>query len=356
MLRIVKPDNGYCLYLPNRQEGERLVIGQRVRIWFWEEWKHIKLGQFKMYLPMQGEQFLALTKDGIPCKVIGEFSIVIGGSGDTKSIESRLYRLTRSVPATRDIRWKIEFPFFQTWGLNYCNNSIRRAISGCMYENLIAQRENQVIVKQIQSQLATELDTIGMLLVESKIIIGPNENITVTTTKETQQSNIKSYEVSAISTTKESRESISLLGEHLIESYQKPLSVFLCHASQDKPRARALHHRLKVENIDPWLDEEKLLPGQDWDLEIKKAVRESDIVIVCLSRNAINKKGYVQKEIAYALDVATEQPEGTIYIIPLKLEECDVPQRLQKWHWVNLFDEHGYDKLMRSLQQSSRQK
>jgi hypothetical protein len=28
----------------------------------------------------------------------------------------------------------------------------------------------------------------------------------------------------------------------------------------------------------------KLLPGQDWKLEIRKAVRESDVVVVCLSK------------------------------------------------------------------------
>ena len=80
-----------------------------------------------------------------------------------------------------------------------------------------------------------------------------------------------------------------------------------------------------------------------------QAVKTSDIVIVCLSHKAINKSGYVQKEIKFALDKAEEQPEGTISLIPLKLEECDVPERLQELHWVNLFEEKGYERLMRSL-------
>ena len=53
----------------------------------------------------------------------------------------------------------------------------------------------------------------------------------------------------------------------------RKLRVFLCHSSQDKPIVRELYQRLNAEGwIDPWLDEEKLLPGQDWDLEIEKAV------------------------------------------------------------------------------------
>ena len=44
-------------------------------------------------------------------------------------------------------------------------------------------------------------------------------------------------------------------------------------------------------------------------------------MLVCLSHNAITKRGYVQKEIRYALDAADEQPESTIYLIPPKLVE-----------------------------------
>ena len=130
----------------------------------------------------------------------------------------------------------------------------------------------------------------------------------------------------------------------------RTLRVFLCHASDDKPAVRALYQRLRAEGIDPWLDEEKLLPGQDWRREIQKAVRSSDIVIVCLSRRSITKTGYVQKEIKDALDVADEQPNGTIFLVPLKLEECNIPERLRRWQWVNFFEERGYERLMRALQ------
>jgi formylglycine-generating enzyme required for sulfatase activity len=130
---------------------------------------------------------------------------------------------------------------------------------------------------------------------------------------------------------------------------KQALRVFLCHATGDKPAVRALHQRLCAEGIDAWLDEEKLLPGQKWQFEIPKAVRASDVVIVCLSRKSINKAGYVQKEITFALDVADEQPEGAIFLIPARLEECDVPDRLSQWHWVSLFEERGYDRLMRAL-------
>jgi hypothetical protein len=38
---------------------------------------------------------------------------------------------------------------------------------------------------------------------------------------------------------------------------------------------RGLYARLTKDGVDryAWLDKEKLLPGQDWELEIRKAVR-----------------------------------------------------------------------------------
>ena len=127
------------------------------------------------------------------------------------------------------------------------------------------------------------------------------------------------------------------------------LRVFLCHSSGDKPAVRSLYKKLGQDNFRPWLDEEDLIPGQDWAVEIARAVRASDIVVVCLSRSSITKEGFVQKEIRQALDVADEKPEGAIFIIPLRLEDCEVPERLRRWHWVNLFDSNGYDKLFLAL-------
>ena len=128
------------------------------------------------------------------------------------------------------------------------------------------------------------------------------------------------------------------------------LRVFLCHASHDKQAVRQLYRRLQASGYSPWLDEEDLLPGQDWAREIRRAVREADVVAVCLTRHSTQKSGFVQKEIGFALDVAEEQPEGTIFLIPARLEECVVPDRLARWHWVDLFENGGYDRLVRSLE------
>jgi formylglycine-generating enzyme required for sulfatase activity len=131
----------------------------------------------------------------------------------------------------------------------------------------------------------------------------------------------------------------------------RKLRVFLCHASQDKPAVRELYARLKSEPwIDPWLDEENLLAGQDFDLEIYRATRDADAMIICLSRVSVAKEGYVNKEIRRALEIAQEKPEGTIYVIPLRLDDCTPSfEQLKKLHWADYFTPNAHERLVRSL-------
>ena len=118
------------------------------------------------------------------------------------------------------------------------------------------------------------------------------------------------------------------------------LKVFLCHASQDKPVVRELAQRLFVEGwIDPWLDEKKLLPGQDWRLKIEEAVETSDIVIICLSSNSVGKEGFIQKEMRYAKEISLEKPDETIFLIPLRLDDCETPRGLRSYQWGDYFGE-----------------
>lgn len=131
----------------------------------------------------------------------------------------------------------------------------------------------------------------------------------------------------------------------------RKLKVFLCHASEDKPKVRELYKKLAAETwIQPWLDEEDLLPGQDFDLTIYKAARDADIIIICLSTISVKKEGYVNKEIRRALDVADEKPEDTIYMIPLRLDDCQPSfEKLKKLHWADYFTPSAHEKLIKSL-------
>ncbi len=106
---------------------------------------------------------------------------------------------------------------------------------------------------------------------------------------------------------------------------KKKILVFLSHANEDKQIIRRLCQRLKSEGFDPWLDEERILPGQDWQLEIEKALRNSDAILVNFSKKSLAKEGYIQREYKKALDYQKEKPEGTIFVIPVRLDNCEIP-------------------------------
>ncbi len=133
------------------------------------------------------------------------------------------------------------------------------------------------------------------------------------------------------------------------------LRVFLCHASRDKSMARKLYLVLKNKNLDPWLDEENLLAGQEWRAEIYQAIKDSDAVIVLLSSRSTTKAGFVQREIGFALDILAEKPEGTIFLVPVRLGDCTVPHRLEHLHYIDLFSNDGERRLLEALSARSQQ-
>jgi hypothetical protein len=133
----------------------------------------------------------------------------------------------------------------------------------------------------------------------------------------------------------------------------RKLRVFLCHASQDKLIVRELYKRLLAEGwIDPWLDEEKLLPGQDWNLEIEKAVETSDAVIVCVSSISIVKEGYIQRELRRVLRIAEEKLEGAIFVLPVRLDDCERPRQLKDKEFLDFFPEARRDSAFEKLKVS----
>jgi len=130
---------------------------------------------------------------------------------------------------------------------------------------------------------------------------------------------------------------------------KKNLKVFLCHAHNDKAAVHKLYHSITKDGINAWLDTEKLRPGQDWEYEIRKAILKSDVVIICLSRAFNKQHGYRHEELKIALEKAHVLANNDIFIIPVRLEECDMPQSLHHLHRVDLFEDDGYKKLIRTL-------
>lgn len=112
--------------------------------------------------------------------------------------------------------------------------------------------------------------------------------------------------------------------------------VFISYAKEDIEVAKNLYEYLTEQHLDPWLDKMKLLPGQDWDYEIRKALKEADFIVLLLSKTSVAKRGYVQREYKLALQYCEEKLPSDIYIIPCKIDDCEVPDALGKYQWIEL--------------------
>lgn len=141
----------------------------------------------------------------------------------------------------------------------------------------------------------------------------------------------------------------------IIQQGKRHAKIFLCHANEDKPQVREVYHRLKVEDFEPWLDEEDLLPGQLWDQEIRRALKASDFILIFFSQTSVAKRGYVQREMKLALDAWEEIPEGQIHTIPVRLDACTIPEQFKRFQWVDLFAERGFERIVRTIRHQQSQ-
>ena len=120
---------------------------------------------------------------------------------------------------------------------------------------------------------------------------------------------------------------------------KRTAKIFLCYAKEDKFPVEQLYHKLKEAGFEPWMDKVDLVGGEEWRSAIQKAIREAHFFVACVSKNWIptnlhDRKRFFRREIQTAFDVLPELQQGDIYIIPIRLEECEVPENLSLFQWM----------------------
>jgi len=128
--------------------------------------------------------------------------------------------------------------------------------------------------------------------------------------------------------------------------------VFLSYAKEDSEIANRLYEDLNRARFSAWVDQKKLLAGQNWPRAIEAAIESSDFFLACFSTRSVRKRGGFQSEIRYALDCARQLPLDEIYIVPVRLDECTVPRTIQhEFQYIDLYPDWdaGVDRLLTML-------
>jgi hypothetical protein len=66
-------------------------------------------------------------------------------------------------------------------------------------------------------------------------------------------------------------------------------------------------------------------------------IKDSNKVIVFLSNASLNKEGYFQVELKKIQSFEEYFPEGKVWLIPIKLDNCEVPIFFEKIHYLEYF-------------------
>jgi hypothetical protein len=133
--------------------------------------------------------------------------------------------------------------------------------------------------------------------------------------------------------------------------------VFVAYVAEDLALARRLCEALRAEGFSPWLDKDKLLPGQNWPRAIERAIEVSDAFVACFSPRSIIKRGQFQSELKYALDCGRQRPLDQTFLIPVRFEECAMPRAISNQvHYVDLFPDwqRGVRPIARGIRKAAR--
>src|ERR1700736_2095849 len=114
---------------------------------------------------------------------------------------------------------------------------------------------------------------------------------------------------------------------------QRQWDFFIAHAGPDASTAEALHDLLSG-SAKVFLDSRSLRLGDDWDLELSKAQRQSFITIVLVSSKT-DAAYYQRVEIGSAIKLAREQPER-YRVVPVALDEMPDPYVLNLKNGLSL--------------------
>ncbi len=125
--------------------------------------------------------------------------------------------------------------------------------------------------------------------------------------------------------------------------------VFISHAKEDYETAEQLYHHLMENGYSPWLDKKKIKVGENWDYAINKALKESTFVVLLLSSVSVKKRGYVQKEFNLAIEHSKNMLIDDIYIIPVLIDKCEVPEHLEKFQWIDINNKNLMPEILASL-------
>lgn len=103
--------------------------------------------------------------------------------------------------------------------------------------------------------------------------------------------------------------------------------IFMSYSRRELGFVDDLVSKLEEKEYDVWLDYRVLIPGSPWKEQIDKGLKESDTVLLVVSKASLASQ-YVELEWRHFLDMKKR-------MILLIFEAVDLPKELEKFEWVD---------------------
>jgi len=131
--------------------------------------------------------------------------------------------------------------------------------------------------------------------------------------------------------------------------YPSTKSVFFSYVHSDKSRVREIATDLKIAGLNVWLDEDELLPGQDWLQKIEEAIKQSDAMLVFVSKNTKERPGSFYQELKIIHRNLRLARNRKPRLIPVRLDPVVPPFDLKNYMWVDVFSKEQIPSLVEAI-------
>jgi len=122
--------------------------------------------------------------------------------------------------------------------------------------------------------------------------------------------------------------------------------IFLSHSHHDKPFARRLASDLAQSGIRTWVDEAEMMVGDSLVQKISSAISEMEYVGAIISEHSVGSH-WVQLELRLAM--SREIAAGRVKVLPLLIDECQLPDFLQDKLYADFRNPEHYQAALEML-------
>lgn len=138
-----------------------------------------------------------------------------------------------------------------------------------------------------------------------------------------------------------------------------PHMIFVSYNHEDSVEVDGLCGDLESAGIRTWRDIDRLLPGDDWKMAIRRAIKRGTGFIACFSLGSEDRSlSYMREKLNLAIEQLRQRPADSGWFMPVLLSDANVPdipiggaRTLRDLHFIRWHESRsrGLDKLLAAI-------